>query len=87
MKRKLRIIRIWFFGRYKLMKAIQRYRRGQLFRDLNLLTPDYIPKIIAKYGNISWLPHYLEFGRLDDNPTKTMTDQINKVADDQTKQP
>ena len=70
MKRKIRIFRIWLCGRHKLMKAIHRYRRGQLFRDLNFIIPDYIPEILAKYGDTSWGDHYLEFGEQEPKTTQ-----------------
>lgn len=52
--RKIRVIKIYLSGKYKLLKAVHRWRVGQIFRDLQLVTPDYWKGIIEKYGNHDW---------------------------------
>lgn len=54
MKRKLRILRIWFFGKYNYLKKVHRWRMGQWFRDLQQISPKYYEEMVNKYQDESF---------------------------------
>ena len=46
----VRIIRIWYKGKLPYAKRYRRWMRGQLFRDLVRLIPDYLVKLQERYS-------------------------------------
>lgn len=61
MKRKLRILRIWYYGKLPYAKKVKRWMKGQLFRDLHKLVPNHIEKIIERYGIQNYITMFEQF--------------------------
>ncbi len=55
MKKYWRILKIALAGKYGYLKWVNRWRRGQLFRDLQELTPYYFESFTHKYGDQNFI--------------------------------
>jgi len=51
MKRKLRILRIWFYGKLPYAKKYRKWLNGTLFRGLQSLHDVYSKQHLEKYGS------------------------------------
>ena len=54
-KRKFRILRIWYYGKLRYAKKYKRWMNGNLIRQLGVLTAQYHPEYMRKYGNESYI--------------------------------
>lgn len=66
MKRMFRILIIILNGKFRLLKKISKWIRGQLFRDLNNAAPDFIKQMIKKYGAPSYAKHLMKYEDMGD---------------------
>lgn len=54
-RRWVRILRVFYFGKLTYAKKVRRWINGQLFIDFQELTPKYYEKMVEKYGNQNYI--------------------------------
>lgn len=55
MKRKIRILRIWYYGKLPYAKRVKRWMQMRIYRELQELTTTMYPKYLEKYGNENYI--------------------------------